>query len=69
MLQKKEKDEMRAVENIRKTVARGLMSEEISELWHEFESQATDEAKFVKIMDKFEAVIQKNQMSFISYQE
>lgn len=40
---------------------------EIFDLWLEYEEQETKEAQFVKIMDKFEAIIQKYQQSLESF--
>lgn len=64
--QKKRDDEAKAIDNIRLTLGNSL-GENIYNLWHEFEDQVTNEAKFVKILDKFEAIIQKYQASFDSY--
>ncbi|NCO10919.1 HD domain-containing protein [Candidatus Saccharibacteria bacterium] len=63
---KKIDDETKAVDNIRLTLGDQL-GEYIYDLWHEFEDQKTSEAKFVKILDKFEAIVQKYQASFKSY--
>ncbi len=65
----KDLDEKAAIENIRNNIAPNNLGKEVSDLWFELEEQQTNEAKFVKIIDKFEAVIQKNQMSQDSYNE
>ncbi|MCC5832538.1 MAG: HD domain-containing protein [Chlamydiales bacterium] len=43
---------------------RTSFSKEIIELWHEFESGASYEAKFIKALDKIEAQIQHNEAGF-----
>jgi len=63
---KKEADEKSAIDNIHRATA-DTTGEEIYSLWNEFEAQTTNEAKFVKIIDKFEAITQKYQASLASY--
>ncbi|MEK7447839.1 MAG: HD domain-containing protein [Patescibacteria group bacterium] len=52
---KKEREE-RAMRNIEKLL--GTDSKEISDLWHEYEDQTTDEARVVKAIDKLEGRFQ-----------
>jgi len=63
---KKAIDEIHAMEIVRKLM-NDESGEELYELWHEFEEQITNESKFVKIIDKFEAVIQKYQTGYESF--
>lgn len=56
----KERNEMRAIENIRDTL-KGNLGEDIYNLWIEFENKQSFEAKVANALDKLEAQIQHNE--------
>ncbi|MFJ5770073.1 HD domain-containing protein [Psychrobacillus sp. NPDC093180] len=60
MEKKKERNEMRAIENIRDTL-KGNLGEDIYNLWIEFENKQSFEAKVANALDKLEAQIQHNE--------
>jgi len=62
VVNQKNKDELAAFTKMR-AMLDGDSGEELYSLFHEFEDQQTVEAIFVRILDKFECVIQKNQQS------
>ena len=62
VVNQKNKDELAAFTKMR-SMLDGDSGEELYSLFHEFEDQQTVEAIFVRILDKFECVIQKNQQS------
>lgn len=53
---KKKKDEKRAIEKIKKKLAKN--GQEIYDLWQEFEDSKTNEAKLVKALDQLEGELQ-----------
>jgi putative hydrolases of HD superfamily len=62
VVNQKNKDELAAFTKMRSMLDNDS-GEELYNLFHEFEDQQTVEAVFVRILDKFECVIQKNQQS------
>src|SRR5215469_5454678 len=65
--QLKAEREHAAIEEIRNRVG-GETGQEIFELWHEFESRATDEAKFANALDNLEVQIQHNLADFQTWE-
>ncbi len=55
--------ELRAMEQI-KDLLPEIVGEELFQLWKEYEDGVSPEAKFVKAIDKIEAQIQHNEMSY-----
>jgi len=53
----KQKMEGQAIEKIKKSLPSGA-GQEVSDLWNEYEQAKTPEAKFVKALDKIEAMVQ-----------
>lgn len=65
---KKATDELDAINNIREELGETL-GEEIRDLWMEFESKGTNEAKFANALDKLEVQIQHNHASLKTWEE
>jgi putative hydrolase of HD superfamily len=59
--------ERAAIEEIRNRVG-GETGQEIFELWHEFESHTTDEARFANALDNLEVQIQHNLADFQTWE-
>lgn len=59
----KAEEELEAMQRIKNSLP-GEIGDELLELWKEYEEGKTYEAKFVKALDKMEAQIQHNEMSF-----
>lgn len=55
--EEKHKMEMEAMEKIRNTIG-GSIGQQLYDLWNEYESNETKEAKLVKQFDKFEMIFQ-----------
>lgn len=58
--QQKQKNELKAIDNIRQTLG-GDIGQEVYDLWMEFEEKQTFEAKVANALDKLEAQIQHNE--------
>lgn len=52
----KQKEEIKVIDDFRKLLPE-IEGEEIYELWHDYEFSKTEEAKFIKALDKIEAYI------------
>ena len=64
----KEQREKQAIENLRKTLEE-TNGQEIYELFYEFESKETYEAKVANALDKLEVQLQHNQADFSTWEE
>jgi len=62
----KHKQEQKEIARIREMIS-GDLGQEIYDLWHEFEEQKTEEAKFCKALDSMEANYQAIMLEDISY--
>ncbi len=61
--------EKRAMENLCKMINDKKAAKEIFELWLEFEEAKTPEARFVKMLDKFDVLIQHNESDIKTWAE
>ncbi len=61
--------EERAMREICSKIADGEISGELFGLWSEYEAAKTPEARFVKLLDKFEVLIQHNEAPFETWAE
>lgn len=64
--EEKAKKEKKAIEEI-KNFASGKTGKEIYELWKEYEDNQTDEAKFIKALDKLETLMHLTESGYRTY--
>jgi len=64
----KNREELAAMEKIQQILPEAI-GKELLDLWQEYEAGQTYEAKFVKALDKIEAQIQHNEMSFTHWND
>ncbi len=64
----KEKNEIRAIANIKKSLG-SETGDEIHGLWLEFENMETEEAKFANALDRIEVLIQHNEADIKTWEK
>ncbi len=66
--EEKEKNERLAIEGVKKSLGSGI-GDEIHDLWLEFESMETEEAKFANALDRMEVLIQHDEADIKTWEK